>query len=728
MNSSVGKMSLATLLVTLLMSCGQPPAPPSNEFEVSDENGNSVTAQAVPMNGLKGEYFDNIDFTGTMKTRYDATVNRNWGTAAPITGIQPTTYSVRWTGQIKPAFSETYTFRVTSSDGTRLMVNGQVLVNDWIDGSSRVRTGAVALQANVTYDIRLEYYRNATNAGSVKLEWQSPSRTRQVVPQANLFTTGSNIQTAIATVQTNANYQALNVSLDATQSFGILDRTGSHLLIARETSGFNHVIAMTKAGVVRSLFRLQTDLVTATMTDVMTKSKVELGNLSLYFGSDWSQTSAQRQAFISRLVPVLSNGAMQGVVSMSGQQPGRVQPQGIIDDLCDWLPPPPSCGKLDAFTTFCKEQAEAYRDAVCVIADLPETIFSGIGSLWDIAKQIAGMAPAYNNGDYSIPDKWDEYQRCIAEHSQNCTREISVSPESKTVPAVPVDTGDYFLIQINNIGVQSVDASRSPVGIEGRATVINSGGTEWVQINPSEEYFKILPGQLHSVPVFYLCPPMPTELNASILIFHNATNQPSPIQIPVKIECSNIRVSVYIPAGGGGDSMASVTPKQSLIVPAFVAGDSSNQGVTWHLNGPGSITSNESNQTVTYTAPSANSTYPAYAQVKLTARSRAKPSIISNEFIINLLPIQWKYQISSTYCTNDGGRVVNYADTATPHTGYGACGDDPRDIVNAAFNLTGNTSGIWTEPETVNARSYFDGHKITNSELYAVWVPISQLP
>ena len=38
--------------------------------------------------------------------------------------------------------------------------------------SADATPGTVVLQANTKYDIRLEYYRNATNPGTIKLEWQ----------------------------------------------------------------------------------------------------------------------------------------------------------------------------------------------------------------------------------------------------------------------------------------------------------------------------------------------------------------------------------------------------------------------------------------------------------------------------------------------------------------------------------------------------------------------------
>src|SRR5687767_14561358 len=89
-------------------------------------------ARTVPaQNGLRGEYFNNQDFTGTLVTRIDPTVNFDWVSGSPIAGIDPDSFTVRWTGEIVPRYSETYTFHVRSDDGERLWINGQRICNGW---------------------------------------------------------------------------------------------------------------------------------------------------------------------------------------------------------------------------------------------------------------------------------------------------------------------------------------------------------------------------------------------------------------------------------------------------------------------------------------------------------------------------------------------------------------------------------------------------------------------
>lgn len=188
-----------------------------------------------------GTYFNNSDLTVPVATQSDPQINFDWGKGSPASGVDPSTFSVRWTGKIKPTYSETYTFTTTADDGVRLWVNGQLLIDRWSDrprlvgdanadgvvdftdyqifqrqdrttnpqtdfnndgvvnladvqlllanmgktlsASSPVNSGTIALAAGQSYDIQLEYYQNA-DAANVKLEWQSASQVRQVVPAA----------------------------------------------------------------------------------------------------------------------------------------------------------------------------------------------------------------------------------------------------------------------------------------------------------------------------------------------------------------------------------------------------------------------------------------------------------------------------------------------------------------------------------------------------------------
>ena len=130
--------------------------------------------------GLKGEYYDNLDFTNLKLTRTDPTVNFSWGSGSPDPSIAPDTFSVRWSGQVMADHTETYTFYTSTNDGVRLWVGGQQIINRWSDGIA-TNTGTISLQAGQWYPITMEYY-EGINTASAKLEYSSPSTPRRSSP------------------------------------------------------------------------------------------------------------------------------------------------------------------------------------------------------------------------------------------------------------------------------------------------------------------------------------------------------------------------------------------------------------------------------------------------------------------------------------------------------------------------------------------------------------------
>jgi hypothetical protein len=128
-----------------------------------------------------------MDLTGATVSRTDPTVNFNWGTGSPASGIGADRFSARWTGQVLAVETGTYTFRTYSDDGVRLWVNGQLLIDHWTDHAPTYDTGTITLQAGVRYDIKVEYYED-TGGAVMQLEWQRPGQSGfATIPQANLF-------------------------------------------------------------------------------------------------------------------------------------------------------------------------------------------------------------------------------------------------------------------------------------------------------------------------------------------------------------------------------------------------------------------------------------------------------------------------------------------------------------------------------------------------------------
>src|SRR5581483_12119132 len=117
----------------------------------------------VAESGLKGEYFNGRNnffngFAGAPSlVRVDPTVDFDFGTGSPAPGvIGVDDFAVRWTGRIKPRFSETYTFFTITDDGVRLYVNDQLIINNPTDHGPTTDTGTITLVAGQSYNIRME--------------------------------------------------------------------------------------------------------------------------------------------------------------------------------------------------------------------------------------------------------------------------------------------------------------------------------------------------------------------------------------------------------------------------------------------------------------------------------------------------------------------------------------------------------------------------------------------
>ncbi len=162
---------------------------PSTPYQIVPQSALTPTLGAlVPGTGigLTGNYFDN----GTLLdppylTNLDPTINFNWGNGSPY-GLPIDNFSIRWTGQVEPQFSETYTFYAKTNDGPRLWVNGQQIVNHWTSTTTQEWTGTIALTANQRYSIKLEYH-ETTGTAQAQLSWSSPSTPKQIIPQNRLY-------------------------------------------------------------------------------------------------------------------------------------------------------------------------------------------------------------------------------------------------------------------------------------------------------------------------------------------------------------------------------------------------------------------------------------------------------------------------------------------------------------------------------------------------------------
>jgi len=142
--------------------------------------------------GLRAEYYHwSGDFPPPepfqvfVTTEIVPEINWNWGEGSPNPLVNNDDFVCRFTGEVEAAFTETYTFCVTTDDGQRLWVDGQPIIDMWVQQGMVEHRGTIDLVAGQRYSIELWMYEHGGGAGC-ELRWLSPSTPKQIIPQAAL--------------------------------------------------------------------------------------------------------------------------------------------------------------------------------------------------------------------------------------------------------------------------------------------------------------------------------------------------------------------------------------------------------------------------------------------------------------------------------------------------------------------------------------------------------------
>ena len=149
----------------------------------------------VRAGGLVAIYYDGTNFDQEITWRFEPGVDQPANSDGNAfgdfdTGLGADTFSVKWEGWVLADFDEDYTFYGTSDDGQRLFVRNETLFEDWNvrDGGAEEAQGTISLRAGWNY-IRYEMFENLQGA-SARLEWESASTPRAIIPPDHLAVIG----------------------------------------------------------------------------------------------------------------------------------------------------------------------------------------------------------------------------------------------------------------------------------------------------------------------------------------------------------------------------------------------------------------------------------------------------------------------------------------------------------------------------------------------------------
>jgi len=137
--------------------------------------------------GIKGEYFANTTLAGTPAlTRIDQAVNFNLaGTVSPGAPIPGDGWSARWTADLVVLVTDSYTFHINSQDGTRLWIDGKLVIDMWVAWvTTKYASVPIYLESGI-HSLKLEYFDSGGDAVQ-ELSWSTRTMTENIIPAGPL--------------------------------------------------------------------------------------------------------------------------------------------------------------------------------------------------------------------------------------------------------------------------------------------------------------------------------------------------------------------------------------------------------------------------------------------------------------------------------------------------------------------------------------------------------------
>lgn len=125
---------------------------------------------AAQTSGWFAEFWNNRNLSGTpVASRFDQTINFDWGHGSPQPGVNADNFSIRWTRTVNFA-PGTYRFTATMDDGMRFFLDGRLLIDSWTESQEHTLTTDVTLTGGA-HDLRIDYF-DAGGVAVARFGWQ----------------------------------------------------------------------------------------------------------------------------------------------------------------------------------------------------------------------------------------------------------------------------------------------------------------------------------------------------------------------------------------------------------------------------------------------------------------------------------------------------------------------------------------------------------------------------
>ncbi|MHA6483458.1 beta-glucosidase [Paenibacillus sp. strain BS8-2] len=213
---------------------GTTPVPAGPRFMYGSPNEDLVIPAESYLSGLTATYFETNDLSGNpVRTEKLDLLNIVWGFDSPMPK------SAKWTGFIKPAATKIHTFYLPASGGSRLFVNGQLLLDNW-QGQAFYGMAEAMLHEGELAEVEIHFTSDGAPPAlsCIALHWVAASN-HELIQEAAQLAKESDVAIVFVNDFMTENYDKPNLALP-----GVQDR----LVEAVASSNPNTIVVLNTGG------------------------------------------------------------------------------------------------------------------------------------------------------------------------------------------------------------------------------------------------------------------------------------------------------------------------------------------------------------------------------------------------------------------------------------------------------------------------------------------------
>jgi hypothetical protein len=178
--------------------------------------------------GARGDYFVYTYAAGTtpsgtpVLSRIDATINFTLlGTTSPGAPVPGDGWAARWTADLEIAVADTYQFSINCQDGTRMWIDGQLIIDRWVVPTVTSEYFAVPMHMDRgIHSLRVEFFDSGGDAVE-QLYWSTASMAKVIIPAGPL-------QPPVRATATYPADKAVGIPQTATLTWGAGEKAAKH--------------------------------------------------------------------------------------------------------------------------------------------------------------------------------------------------------------------------------------------------------------------------------------------------------------------------------------------------------------------------------------------------------------------------------------------------------------------------------------------------------------------